>query len=481
MAWGNVPIGEIRERQGRKLHQFVANKVYPFCPHYRRVLDEAGLNPDSLRTLEDLQKLPFTYKKDIASTEENPARFRDFIIQPDEAKLKQSLSLFDKIGLATRAKREGKSIKDIVLDEYLPVMTTFTTGRTALPTPFVYTKADMQQLRLAGARMFEISGFDRKQDRIVSVMPFAPHLGFWQISEMGFETGVMVMHTGGGKVMGSQGILAVIGRIKPTVLIGTPGYIMHLVHLGEQLGTDMSAIRIVVLGAERVPPMYKLKLKERLGKLGASNVKVLVTYGMTEAKKAWLESADSEDSRYLTYPDMEIFEVVDPQTGKPVAEGEPGEVVYSHISGAGSTVLRYRTGDLVKEGLVYGQCPHSGKMLPMLGTSITRVSEIKKVKGTLVDFNELFNLFNAEREIIEWQMVVSKPEGNEFGQDQVQLLVALHDGCSPQDFEKAIQTKFKIQTEIGIDEIRFYSHEEMSVELGMETMSKEKRIVDRRP
>ena len=122
MAWGNVPIGEIRERQGRKLHQFVANKVYPFCPHYRRVLDEAGLNPDSLRTLEDLQKLPFTYKKDIASTEENPARFRDFIIQPDEAKLKQSLGLFDKIGLVTRAKREGKSIKDIVLDEYLPAL-----------------------------------------------------------------------------------------------------------------------------------------------------------------------------------------------------------------------------------------------------------------------------------------------------------------------------------------------------------------------
>src|SRR5690606_22828639 len=116
-----------------------------------------------------------------------------------------------------------------------------------------------------------------------------------------------------------------------------------------------------------------------------------------------------------------------------------------------------------------------------LGTSITRVSEIKKVKGTLVDFNELFNLFNAERDIIEWQLVVSKPEGNEFGQDQVQLLLALHDGCDEAQFEKQIQTKFRIQTEIGIDRINFYSHEELSSELGMETMSKEKRIVDKRP
>ncbi len=481
MAWGNVPIGELRERQGRKLRRFIAHKVYPFCPHYRKLFDEHGINPDSIRTLEDLQRLPFTGKADIASTEDNPARFRDFIIQPEEAQLKSSLGLFEKLGLASRSRREGRSIKDLVLDEYLPVMTTFTTGRTALPTPFVYTKADMAQLRLAGARMFETSGFDRKRDRIVSVMPFAPHLGFWQISEMGFECGVMVMHTGGGKVMGSQGILAVIGRLKPTVLIGTPGYIMHLVHLGEQLGTDMSAVRIVVLGAERVPPMYKLKLKENLAKLGAEDVSVLVTYGMTEAKKAWLESADSDDSRYLTYPDMEIFEVVDPQTGKPVPEGDPGEVVYSHISGAGSTVLRYRTGDLVKEGLVYDRCPHTGKMLPLLGTSITRVSEIKKVKGTLVDFNELFNLFNAEREIVEWQLVVSKPEGNEFGQDQVRLCLALHEGCDPVQFEKQIQTKFRIQTEIGLDEIRFFTHEELSIELGMETMSKEKRIIDKRP
>ena len=481
MAWGNIPIGELHERQGRKLHQFLAGRVYPFCKHYRKMFDEHGINPDSIRTLEDLQKLPFTSKADIASTEDNPVRFRDFIIQPDEKKLKSSFSLVEKLGLAARSRREGRPAKEIVLDEFVPVMTTFTTGRTALPTPFVYTKLDMQRLRLAGTRMYEISGFNRRDDRIVSVMPFAPHLGFWQISEMGFETGVMVMHTGGGKVMGSQGILALIGRMKPTVLIGTPGYIMHLVHMAEDMGISMAALRIVVLGAERVPPMYKLKLKERLAELGAKGVKVLVTYGMTEAKKAWLESADAEDSRYLTYPDMEIFEVLDPQTGLPVPEGEPGEICYTHIGGAGSIVLRYRTGDLVKEGLVYGTCPHTGKILPLLGTSITRVSEIKKVKGTLVDFNELFNLFNGEPEILEWQLVVSKPEGNEFGQDQVRLLLALREGMDHAEYEKRVSTKFKIQTEIGLDEIRFYSREELCAELGMETMSTEKRIIDRRP
>jgi phenylacetate-coenzyme A ligase PaaK-like adenylate-forming protein len=481
MAWGNIPVAELRERQGRKLHQFLAQRVYPFCPHYRRMFDEHGINPDSIRRLEDLQKLPFTSKADIASTEENPTRFRDFIIQPDEKALKSSMGLVEKLGLAARSRREGRSIKDIVLDEFLPVMTTFTTGRTALPTPFVYTKADMARLRLAGARMFEVSGFHRKDDRIISLMPFAPHLGFWQISEMGFESGVMVMHTGGGKVMGSAGILALVGRMKPTVLIGTPGYVMHLVHMAEEMGISMAALRIVVLGAERVPPMYKLKLRERLANLGAQQVKVLVTYGMTEAKKAWLESADAEDSRYLTYPDMEIFEVLDPETGKPVPEGSPGEICYTHIGGAGSTVLRYRTGDLVKEGLVYERCPHTGKILPLLGTSITRVSEIKKVKGTLVDFNELFNLFNGERDIVEWQLVVSKPEGNEFGQDQVHLQLALHEGTDEAAFEQAVRTKFKIQTEIGLDDVRFYSREEMCIELGMETMSKEKRIIDRRP
>jgi phenylacetate-CoA ligase len=226
---------------------------------------------------------------------------------------------------------------------------------------------------------------------------------------------------------------------------------------------------------------HKAKLREQYAKVGSENVKIHNVYGFTEAKRAWVETADAPDSRFATYPDLEIFEVIDPDSGEPVGEGEPGEIVYTQISGAGTVVLRYRTGDRVRQGLIYDKCPHCGLTLPLLGTGLSRVSEIKKVKGTLVDFNEMFSFFNGRREIVDWQLVLSKPEGQELGRDIITLRVTLAEGVDRGGFETAIGNDFKIQTEISLDEVEFYERTELSELLGMDTKPKEARIVDERP
>jgi phenylacetate-CoA ligase len=202
---------------------------------------------------------------------------------------------------------------------------------------------------------------------------------------------------------------------------------------------------------------------------------------MTEAKKAWLETADAPDSRYALYPDFEIVELVNPDTGEPVKEGEPGEIVLTHIAGSGSVVLRYRTGDRVKEGLIYDRCPHTGLILPLLGTTIYRVSEIKKVKGTLVDFNELFGYFNSQKEIAEWQLMIGKPEGNQFGNDTLRLKLALADDVDAEVLKQRIAGEFQRNTEVGLDSIEIFDRQTLRADLGMETQSKEKRIIDERP
>lgn len=484
MRWGKASIAEAKERQGRLLHWFISRKVYPYCPAYRALFDQHKLSPDEFRSVADLRKLPFTTKHDIAPTPDNPDRPRQFIIQPSPEQLKADLTITEKVALFAKSKVGPRSIKDQLLDEYLPVHVTFTTGRSALPTMFVYTLRDIRLLAVAGARMFQGAGLDRTRDRGLSAMPFAPHLGFWQIALAGFEAGLLIMHSGGGKVMGSDAILNIGARSAPSFVIGTPGYILHLAQLAEERGIRIATLKTAILGAERVSPEYKAKLRAQLERIGSPDVRILSTYGMTEAKKAWIENSDGPDARFLTYPDMEIFEVVDPASGEPVPEGEPGEIVYTHIGGAGSTVLRYRTGDRVKEGIVWDRCPHTGLTLPLLGTSISRVSEIKKVKDTLVDFNELFAWFNARTQIADWQLVISKPEGNEFGRDILTLRVALADGAdetAKAAFDTAIARDFKAQTEVGLDNIEHYSRAELSGLLGMETQSKEKRILDTRP
>jgi hypothetical protein len=82
------------------------------------------------------------------------------------------------------------------------------------------------------------------------MFPFAPHLAFWQVTLGGFSTGQMVVPTGGGKVLGTAGNLRSIARLKPNVLIATPGYLYHALREGRAQGLDNPPDKLVVLGAE---------------------------------------------------------------------------------------------------------------------------------------------------------------------------------------------------------------------------------------
>jgi phenylacetate-coenzyme A ligase PaaK-like adenylate-forming protein len=463
------------------LHQFLAKKAIPYSPHYRALFEKHKLTPDNFRTIADLQRLPFTCKADLTPTADDPAPFRNFILQPTPAQLKEDLRIRDKIALFARSHLFARGMEDLVLDEYLPLMSTFTTGRSSLPVSILYTRRDIDILRTAGQRLLQVSGLDRRKDGGHNAFPYAPHLGFWQVAYAGEAAGIFMMHSGGGKVLGSQMILNLMTRGKPTFLMGTPGYVMHLAQLAVEQGLKLQTLRRVILGAERAGPEYKAKLREKLAQWGSPDVKIQVTYGMTEAKKAWMETADAADSRFAMYPDFEIIEVINPDTGEPVAEGEPGEIVLTHIAGSGTVLLRYRTGDRVKEGLVYDRCKYTGLLLPLLGTSIYRVSEIKKVKGTLVDFNELFGYFNAQAEIAEWQLVIGKPPDNPYGNDTLHLKLAVADGVDQAAFRRKLEKEFHSNTEVGLDGVTFLDRTQLAHELGMETQSKEKRILDERP
>ena len=83
---------EIRRMQGRKLHDFVNRHLFPFSPIYRRLFDEAGVDPKSIRSVEDLQRLPLSSKADLAP-QDNPKAHRDFILQPDREKLRAGWGL----------------------------------------------------------------------------------------------------------------------------------------------------------------------------------------------------------------------------------------------------------------------------------------------------------------------------------------------------------------------------------------------------
>lgn len=483
-----MPRAEQRALQGHLLQQYVREQLYPFSPFYRALFDRAGVRPEQIRSVDDLQRLPLTSKRDLLPTAEDPQRFKQFVLQPDAASIKRAWPLGRKLGLLWQKWTQGApAVKARIRDEYAPCFMTFTTGRSAEPVPFFYSPHDLRNLRETGGRLIEVMGLEPDY-RVANIFPYAPHLAFWQVFFAGQAAGMMVLSTGGGKVMGSSGDLRAMSRLKADALIGVPGYVYHLLRRAAAERMDLSSLRCVVLGAERVPPGMKDKLQVLLGEVGARNVRIFGTYGFTEARMAFAEcpTKDNAYTGYHLYPDLAIFEVVDPRTGEVLPEGSDGELVFTPLHARASTVFRYRTGDLVRGGLRWEPCPHCGRTVPRISSDLTRESSLKdlqllKVKGTLVNLEDCAVLLGSMPEVEEWQIELRKKDDDPLEVDEMTVHLALRSGCATETAAARVRELFHTRLEITPNRVEFLGLEPMLRKIGMETEMKEKRFVDSRP
>ncbi len=484
-----LPQRELRELQNRKLRDFISRQLYPFSPYYRKLFDQHKIKPQYIKSVEDLKPIPFTKKEDFLPNDDNPNRFRDFILQPDEASIKKYWQKSKLIYLALLKIIKGKEeAREYISKQYRPIFLTATTGTTNQPVSFLYTKLDIDNLYISGYRLLDVFGV-QKDSRAVNIFPYAPHLAFWQTVFAAFSHNVFMLSTGGGKVIGTQGNIEAILKVKPDVVIGVPAYLYHLVRSARQMNKDFGFIKKIILGASAVPPGFKEKLSSMLMDMGgADGVSVIGTYGFTEAKCAWGECPTDigVSSGYHTYPDKEIFEVVDPDTGEVVGAGEDGELVYTSIDARGSCVLRYRTGDLVKGGIVYSPCPYCKRTVPRISSGIYRASNIKnlqlsKVKGTLVNLNNLGSILEAEKGIEEWQVELRKKDDDPYEVDELLLYLSLSVNTDQENLKKRLCDKILSLTEITPNEIIILPYQEMLKQVEMEISHKVKRFVDKRP
>jgi phenylacetate-coenzyme A ligase PaaK-like adenylate-forming protein len=483
-----MPRAEQRQLQDRLLQRYVREYLYPFSSFYRELFDRAGVDPERIRTVDDLRRLPLSHKLDLLPTAQDPQRFRRFILQPDPATLKAAWPLQRKLPLLLQKWTQGAgAVRKRLRREFYPCFMTFTTGRSAEPVPFFYSPHDMRNLRETGARLVDVMGL-HSEFRVANVFPYAPHLAFWQVFSAGQATGMMVLSTGGGKVMGSSGDLRAIARLRAEALIGVPGYIYHLLRKGAAEGADLSSIQCVVLGAERVPPGMKQKIRELLAAMGAKDVRVFGTYGFTEARMAFAEcpTENNEYTGYHLYPDLAVFEVVDPKTGEVVPEGHDGELVFTPLQARASCVFRYRTGDLVRGGIRYEPCPHCGRTVPRISSDLTRESSLKdlqllKVKGTLVNLEDCAVLLGGIPEVEEWQIELRKKDDDPLEVDELIVHLAVRDESSREQTARTVRDTFKGRLEVAPNRVEFLALDAMLRKIGMETEMKEKRFVDSRP
>ena len=482
----SLSYSQIKELQNQRLHSFINTHVYPFSPYYRHLFDEKKIDPRDIRTREDLKRIPYISKTDLIS-KDNPQKFKDFILQPDKEKINRYWPKSRLLTLAAKSMLQGHRLEDDLAKEYRPMFMTFTTGTTNSPVAFMYSRYDLDNLHVSGSRMVEL--FDIKGDeRIMNLFPFAPHLAFWQTFFGAIEANVFALSTGGGKVMGTEGNLTALMRVKPAGILGVPSYIYHLVRNAQEKGHDLSFLKKIVLGAAKVTPAYKQKLSSMLSAQGARNVYIFGTYGFTEARTAWAEcpAENHLSSGYHLYPDKEIFEIIDPATGEVKNDQEDGELVYTSLDSRASVMLRYRTGDFVKGGITHEPCPYCGRHTLRLSSDITRLSDNKdmqlsKVKGTLVNLSHFAEILNGIPQVDEWQLEIRKHNNDPYEVDEMAVYITPQSGANQSSLSQLIKDKLTGATEVSPNEIKFIPLEEMVKRLELETANKEKRILDSRP
>ncbi len=481
--WQELPPGRMRELQLQRLRHFLRTRVLPFSSHYRSLFAEDGIDPSAIRTADDLAALPTTSKSDLLGPPGGAPPSRDFVLAPDPASLRRRPSTI------LRALLRGRDRARAALEhEYRPIFMTSTTGRSTDPVPFFYTGHDLDNLALTGRRLMEICRSD-PAFRHLNLFPFAPHLAFWQAHYAGIGFNTFTLGTGGGRAMGTSGNVRLLGKVDPDALIGMPTFIYHVLQEAAEGGLHCTKIKRIVLGGEKAPAGIRRKLRSLCAELGSPEVDVMATYGFTEAKAAWPECpapAGAETGGYHLYPDLGIVEVVDPDSGRPVAEGEPGEIVYTPLDSRGSVVLRYRTGDLISGGISYEPCPHCRRRVPRLLGRISRVSDVRrlkidKVKGTLVNFNELEHVLDDMDEIGAWQIEIRKRNDDPLECDLLVVHLNVARRVGRERIAGEVRRRIRAATELSPNDIQFHDAGTLRSMHGVGRELKEQKVVDHRP
>jgi phenylacetate-CoA ligase len=458
--WDSMSFEEQAKLQDKKI-KIMVQEVAKYHPAYKKMMKENNIDPSAINGVDDfIKKFPFTSKEDIAPVDENPFVPANYIMQKTD---------------------------DL---EYHPRFMIATTGRTAFSTPFWFSSWDLENIMMPVAkRIGEVAGMT-KDDIVVNSFPYSPHLAFWLVYYATTGMGLTAIHTGGGKILGTQKIVGLTMSMKGSVFVGVPGYMYHV--FKSALGAEkfLEDIRLLITGGDRCTMTFRKRITNLLNSMNAQDPKICAAYGFTESRVAPLEcphpqGVDGELTGYHTYPDLEFWYCIDPKTGERVGREEKGELVWTALGGRGTIVMNYRTGDVAEEGIKYEKCPWCGRNVPIISSMISRVSEVKdvkfdKVKGTLIDLNQFYTIMPEYEGIDEWQLILQRGES---------LIDELIVNVSPKKAKKFNEAKFteslanyiKEKMEISPNLIRVMTPDEISRSLGMETQLKEKRILDLRP
>lgn len=293
-----MPRENLRELQLSRLKTTV-QRVYDNVPFYRKKFEEMGLKPEDIRTLDDLQKLPFTVKQDLRDN----YPFDMFAVPMSEV-----------------------------------VRVHASSGTTGKPTVVGYTQNDVNMWADLIARCLAMAGAD-KNDVVQVAYGYGLFTGGLGVHYGAERLGAAVIPISGGNTKRQLMLMEDFGT---TVLCCTPSYALFLAEEARENGVDLvnGKLKAGVFGAEPWSENMRRELEKTLG------IKALNIYGLSEIMGPGVSMECQCQSGMHVMEDCFIPEIIDPETDEVLPYGSKGELVFTTITKEAFPVIRYRTRDI---------------------------------------------------------------------------------------------------------------------------------------
>ncbi len=349
-------------------------------PFYAQRFRELGLGPDAIASLEDVRRIPFTTKNDLRQS------------YPD--------------GLLT-------------LPRERMVRLHASSGTTGAPTVIMHTRNDLESWAELMARSMYMAGV-RPTDTFQNIAGYGLFTGGLGIHYGAERLGCLTIPAGTGN---SKRQIKLIRDFNVSVLHIIPSYALYLAEYIANEGLNPASLppRIALIGAEPHTEEARRRIEELFG------LKAYNSYGLSEMNGPGVAFECVEQNGLHLWEDAFLMEVVDPDSGEPVAEGEIGELVLTTLCREGMPILRYRTRDLTR--ILPGPCP-CGREHRRIDRIAGRSDDMIIIKGVNIYPMQIEQVLLGIPEVGQNYLIVLESEGFI---DQIKVMVELKDDFFVED------------------------------------------------
>ncbi len=416
-------VDELRSLQFKRL-QATLRHAYQNSPVYRAKFDAAGVHPDDCRSLADLAKFPFTTKQDLRDS----YPFGMFAVPREKC-----------------ARIHASS------------------GTTGKPTVVGYTLKDIDTWATVMARSIRASGA-RPGDLVHVSYGYGLFTGGLGAHYGAEKLGLTVVPFGGGQ---TERQVQLIQDFRPDIIMVTPSYMLAIADEFERQGMDPreSSLRLGIFGAEPWTNDMRLAIEQRMG------IDAVDIYGLSEVMGPGVanECVETKDGPTI-WEDHFYPEIIDPETGEPVPDGEMGELVFTSLTKEALPIIRYRTRDLTR--LLPGTARPMRRMEKITGRS----DDMMIVRGVNVFPTQIEELILKRAALSAHYQCVLTRQGP---MDDLTVVVETRAGLAPES-EEAQEASRQLQHDIKVF-VGSTVLVQLKPEGGVErSQGKAKRVLDKR-